>query len=196
MIKLSTPLILASQSPRRSQLLRQIGLEFVVHPSAIHEKIHSELSFQENVQQLALHKALDVAKEYSEGIVIGSDTIVVIHGKVLGKPSSRAEAAEMLLLLSGETHTVFTGFAFVDAKSKKSYIDSEQTDVTFRELSTDEIENYIESGSPMDKAGAYGIQDDFGAVFVKKIHGDYYTVVGFPLAKFYLRFQEFLKGMV
>ncbi len=195
MLASSVPIILASQSPRRSRLLAQIGLEFSVHPSSIHEKIHPELSFEENVKQLSLHKAQDVAERFPSGIVIGSDTIVVVGQKVLGKPADQHEAYSMLRQLSGITHTVFTGFALVDAKSKKSYIDYEKTDVTFRELSDDEIADYVASGSPMDKAGAYGIQDDFGAVFVRKIHGDYYTVVGFPLAKFYVAFKKFLNEL-
>lgn len=195
MITSSVPIILASQSPRRIQLLKQIGLEFTVHPSGIDEIINLEHSFPENVRQLALQKATDVARNYGEGIVIGSDTIVVIGDKVLGKPSTVGEAEKMLAALSGKTHTVFTGFAFVDAGSKKSYIDFEQTEVTFRPLAREEITEYVNSGSPMDKAGAYGIQDDFGAVFVEKIIGDYYTVVGFPLSKFYVSFRAFVKEL-
>ena len=110
----------------------------------------------------------------------------------MGKPISEQEAFTMLSTLSGKTHTVYTGFALVDAKSGKSYIDYEKTDVTFRKLNDAEISSYIASGSPMDKAGAYGIQDDFGAVFVEKINGCYYTVVGFPLAKFYTAFTQFV----
>jgi len=98
----------------------------------------------------------------------------------------------MLRTLSGRTHTVVTGFALVDAETKKSYIDSEQTDVTFRTLDDDEIAAYVDAGSPMDKAGAYGIQDDFGAVFVERIAGDYYTVVGLPLSKVYCALQRFM----
>lgn len=195
MISITVPIILASQSPRRSILLKQIGLDFVVEPSGIHEKIHDDLSFQDNVRQLSLHKAQDIARKHREGIVIGSDTIVVIDGKVLGKPSTPKEASSMLGLLSGRTHTVYTGFALVDVKSKKTYIDHEQTDVTFRRLDDAEITGYIAGGSPMDKAGAYGIQDDFGAVFVEKINGCYYTVVGFPLAKFYVAFTHFVNDL-
>lgn len=195
MIAISTPVILASQSPRRAYLLRQIGLQFTVQPSGIHEKIHDELSYAANVEQLALHKAQDIAGKHRDGVVIGSDTIVVINGKVLNKPASKGEAFAMLSELSGKTHTVYTGFALVDVKSKKFYIDHERTDVTFRRLSDGEIDSYIATGSPMDKAGAYGIQDDFGAVFVEKINGCYYTVVGFPLAKFYTAFTRFVTDL-
>jgi len=195
MITLSIPIILASQSPRRALLLKQIGLDFIVQPSSIHEKIHEDLSFEENVKQLSLHKAQDIAAQRSHGVVIGSDTIVVVNGTVLGKPTSKEEARAMLTLLSGVTHTVYTGFAIVDVESKKYYIDHEQTRVTFRRLNDDEIIDYIAGGSPMDKAGAYGIQDDFGAVFVEKIDGCYYPVVGFPLAKFYTAFTTFVTGL-
>ncbi|MFA5832970.1 MAG: Maf family protein [Bacteroidota bacterium] len=202
MIITTEPIILASQSPRRAHLLTQIGLNFTVQPSGIIEEINPSHSSEENVQRLSLHKAEDVAKKNKRGIVIGSDTIVVIDSIVLGKPVSEEDAKLMLRTLSGRTHTVFTGFALVDVKTKKSYIDYGKTEVTFRRLSDQEIANYVASGSPMDKAGAYGIQDDFGAVFVEKIVGDYYTVVGFPLSKFYLAVTKFahdlgyLKGTV
>jgi septum formation protein len=192
MITTTVPIILASQSPRRLHLLKQIGLRPQVEPSALHERIHPELSYEENVRQLSLHKAMEVARRHDRGIVIGADTIVVIDHTVLGKPADAQEARSMLGTLSGKTHTVFTGFALVDAKSKKNYIDHEATDVTFRALSTEEIDRYVASGSPMDKAGAYGIQDDFGAVFVTGVKGDYYTVVGFPVAKFYTAFGRFI----
>ncbi len=202
MISTTVPIILASQSPRRAHLLKQIGLTFSIQPSGIAEEIDFNISHEEHVKRLSLHKAEDVARKNEHGIVIGSDTIVVINGTVLGKPKSHSNAKEMLQLLSNKTHTVYTGFALVDARSKKSYIDYEKTDVTFRKLGDAEIIHYIATGSPMDKAGAYGIQDDFGAVFVEKIVGDYYTVVGFPLAKFYIAFTQFtnelgyLKGTV
>lgn len=191
MVFSTVPIILASQSPRRATLLKQIGLTFSVVPSSITEKIDPSSTYEDNVQRLALHKAEDVSKSFHEGIVVGSDTIVVIDGKILGKPTSKDHAMEMLQLLSGKTHTVYTGFALVDARTKRYYIGYEKTDVTFRRLSDDEIVSYISTGSPMDKAGAYGIQDDFGAVFVEKISGCYYTVVGFPLAKFYSALIKF-----
>jgi len=195
MIITSVPIILASQSPRRAQLFRQIGLTFQVQPSSIPEEIDAAASPESNVMRLAEWKAREVADKRSEGIVVGSDTIVVIDGDVLGKPDDRTHAAAMLGRLSGRTHTVYTGFALVDAASKKSYIDWERTDVTFRRLSEEEIDGYIATGSPMDKAGSYGIQDDFGAVFVERIAGDYYTVVGFPLAKFYVAFTAFARSL-
>ncbi|MCK9409397.1 MAG: Maf family protein [Bacteroidetes bacterium] len=195
MIVTSVPIILASQSPRRAHLLKQIGLTFQVHPSSVPEVIDTTKSSEENVSRLAMLKAKEVAERYEHGMVIGSDTIVVIDGMVLGKPDSKEHAIEMLRLLSGRTHTVYTGFAFVDVASKKSYIAHEKTDVTFRILSDKEIADYVETGSPLDKAGSYGIQDDFGAVFVERISGDYYTVVGFPLSKFYTSFTAFAQEL-
>ncbi len=192
MIQTTVPIILASQSPRRSQLLKQIGISFSVQPSGIIEEIDTNSSFAENVKRLSLHKAEDIANKNQAGIIIGSDTIVVINQSVLGKPNSRENAIEMLKTLSGKTHVVYTGFALVDAQTKKTYIDHDETEVTFRDLNESEIVSYVASGSPMDKAGAYGIQDDFGAVFVKKINGDYYTVVGLPLSKFYLALKNFV----
>ena len=195
MITLTAPIILASQSHRRSFLLKQIGLSFTVEPSSIAEEIDLTSSSEENVRRLAFHKAQEIAQRHNNGVVIGSDTIVVIHGKVLGKPGSQEEARSMLRMLSGRTHTVYTGFALVDAASKKSYIDHAATEVTFRHLEEQEIADYVTSGSPMDKAGSYGIQDDFGAVFVERIAGDYYTVVGFPLSKFYTAFISFAQEL-
>jgi septum formation protein len=195
MIDITVPIILASQSPRRSQLLTQIGLSFSVQPSGIHEEIDNASSFIENVKRLSLHKAEDIAKKNADGIIVGSDTIVVVDQMVLGKPTSRENAIAMLRLLSGKTHSVYTGFALVDVRTKKTYIDHDETEVTFRNLQDEEIVSYVETGSPMDKAGAYGIQDDFGAVFVKKINGDYYTVVGLPLSKFYSAFKNFVREL-
>ncbi len=195
MVSSTVPVILASQSPRRAALLNQIGLQFTVQPSAVAEHIDPASSYEDNVKRLSLHKAEAIASQHQRAIVIGSDTIVVINGTVLEKPESKIHAAEMLRMLSGRTHTVYTGFALVDAETKKSYIDVEHTDVTFHRLTEEEISKYVASGSPMDKAGGYGIQDDFGAVFVKAISGDYYTIVGFPLAKFYRAFSSFVSEL-
>ena len=189
------PIILASRSPRRIHLLHQIGLSFTVQESGVDEHISDGIAPEEVVRRLSLEKASRVAERLHDGIVIGADTIVVLDGKILGKPSSKGEAISMLSQLGGKTHTVFTGFALIDVESQKSYVDYEKTEVTFRRLSNEEIESYVESGSPMDKAGAYGIQDDFGAVFVERINGCFYTVVGFPLSKFYTSWNMFLEQL-
>ncbi len=195
MLNTAKPIILASRSPRRIHLLRQIGLSFTVQESGVDEHIDDGVGPEEAVRKLSFEKASHVAGRLRTGIVIGADTIVVLDGEILGKPASKEEAITMLSRLGGRTHTVFTGFALVDVESKKSLVDYERTDVTFRRLGKEEIENYVQSGSPMDKAGAYGIQDDYGAVFVEKISGCFYTVVGFPLSKFYTSLNMFLEQL-
>jgi len=118
-----------------------------------------------------------------------------LEGEILGKPKDFEEAVSMLSKLSGRTHRVFTGFSILDKPSNTYKTEHEITNVTFRTIERDEIEEYVRGGSPMDKAGAYGIQDDYGAVFVERIEGCYYNVVGFPLAKFYLVMQDFQKQL-
>jgi septum formation protein len=189
------PTILASRSPRRIHLLQQIGLSFTVQESGVEEHIPDGIAPEEAVRRLSLEKAERVAGRLHDGIVIGADTIVVLDGNILGKPASKEDAISMLSKLGGRTHTVFTGFALIDAASKKFYVDHEKTEVTFRTLGKEEIENYVASGAPMDKAGAYGIQDDYGAVFVERINGCFYTVVGFPLSKFYTSWITFLEQL-
>ncbi len=185
------PLILASQSPRRKKLLKQIGMEFRVIPSRAAEIFSSHQSPGENAQRIALEKVTDVAARLRKGIVIGADTIVVLDHHVLGKPKSKDDAKRMLRLLSGREHSVFTGFALKDVESGKYTAGVEETKVRFRKLGEKEIADYVNSGSPMDKAGSYGIQDDFGAVFIERVNGCFYNVVGFPLARFYSTFQQF-----
>jgi len=124
-------------------------------------------------------------KKVQNGIIITADTIVVLDKKVIGKPKNYKDAIKILLMLSGRVHTVYTGFCVLNQKKNKLITDFEKTKVEFRLLSKDEIIDYVDGGSPMDKAGAYGIQDDFGAVFVKQINGCYYNVVGLPLTKLY-----------
>jgi septum formation protein len=189
------PLILASQSPRRKNLLKQIGMKFRVVPSRIAEVILPHQSPGENAQRIALEKALDVAARLRKGIVIGADTIVVLDHHILGKPKSKDDAKRMLRLLSGREHSVFTGFALKDADTGKHTAGVEETKVRFRKLTEKEIADYVSSGSPMDKAGSYGIQDDFGAVFIERVNGCFYNVVGFPLARFYSTLQQFVADL-
>ena len=190
-MKLWKPLVLASSSPRRISLLKQIGLTVTVRPSHVAEVFDEKKSPAENAAALALQKALEISRTVPEGIIVGADTIVVVDGLLLAKPETAAEAIGMLELLAGRTHRVVTGFALVDRPSGRFLTDVEVTDVTFRPLPREEIEEYVAGGSPMDKAGAYGIQDDYGAVFVTRIEGCFYNVVGFPLARFYMRLLEF-----
>lgn len=195
MIVSRKPIILASGSPRRAHLMSVLGFPFTVRESGVEEIIDEKLAPEEIARGLAFRKASTVASQLSSGIVIGADTIVVLEGKILGKPATEEEAVRMLLALSGKTHTVFTGFALVDAESKKSYISFARTEVTFRALRRDEIERYVAAGSPMDKAGAYGIQDDYGAVFVERIDGCFYNVVGFPISKFHTALTNFIQEL-
>ena len=191
---LKKPVVLASASPRRKQLLEQLGMTFVIRPSGVQEEavplsLHPELY----VQTLAAHKARDIAHTpgLPESVVIGADTIVVHDNRILNKPVSPEHAREMLRTLSGQTHTVYTGIALVDSATRAELMDVQQTEVTFRTLADEEIDAYVATGSPLDKAGAYGIQDDFGAVFVERINGCYYNVVGLPLPLLYQRLREF-----
>jgi len=194
LINLDKPFILASQSPRRQKLLRQLGFEFEVLPADIDEDDFSDgVDPVLHVKELSLKKAEFVAKKIGKpAVVLGSDTIVVLNGIILNKPVDKLEAVRMLNILSGKTHIVYTGIALVDSESMKNEVAVQKTEVTFRTLTQDEIEAYVETGSPLDKAGAYGIQDDFGAVFVSHINGCYYNIVGLPLELLYSTMKKFL----
>jgi septum formation protein len=174
-------------------LLKQIGLRFTVRPSKVEEVFSSRESPRSNARRIALEKAREVARNVSHGIVVAADTIVVVDDKILGKPRTKKEARAMLMKLSGREHIVYTGFALVDARSGRSMAGVERTRVRFRRLDPKEVAGYVGSGAPMDKAGAYGIQDDYGAVFVEKVDGCFYNVVGFPLARFYSTLTEFIR---
>ncbi|KHF28035.1 Septum formation protein Maf [Anoxybacillus sp. BCO1] len=181
-------LVLASSSPRRKQLLHMLGLPFDILVSDVDESFDEKLSPSEIVQQLAYKKANAVWKQASDACVIGADTIVVCDGEVLGKPSDEQDAFRMLKRLSGTTHEVWTGVAICTAKACVTF--AEKTDVTFWPLSDDDIWAYIATKEPLDKAGAYGIQQR-GALFVQKIDGDYFSVVGLPIAKLARELKKF-----
>ncbi len=185
MINTKLPIYLASKSPRRRKLLNQLGINFKSFSVDLNEEVVDGEHPVKTVKRLALHK-LEVAKrKVRKGIIITADTIVVLDKKIIGKPENKKEAKLFLSKLSGRTHTVYTGFAVYNSDTSKTILDYEKTFVTFRVLNKKEISDYVDAGSPMDKAGAYGIQDDFGAVFVSKINGCYYNVVGLPLSKLY-----------
>lgn len=185
MLKTNLKIYLASKSPRRRKLLKQLGIKFKSFSVDLHEEILDGEHPIKTVKRLALHKSDEAALKIKNGILITADTIVVLGEGIIGKPKNKKDAFIILSKLSGKTHKVFTGFAVLNLDSKEKIVGYEQTDVTFRKLTQKEIRDYIKTGSPMDKAGAYGIQDDFGAVFVKRIDGCYYNVVGLPLAKIY-----------
>ncbi|SNC66765.1 septum formation protein [Marinobacter sp. es.048] len=171
-------IILASASPRRAELLQQIGLNFSVRPADIDETPEPDETPEQYVERLAREKALAVAGSSPECLVLGSDTSVVLDGKILGKPTDPAVARETLARLSGATHQVMTAVALATEGQCESVLVI--TEVCFRLLSTAEIEAYVASGEPMDKAGSYGIQG-LGGIFVSELRGSYSAVVGLPL---------------
>ena len=181
-------LILASSSPRRIELLRKLGLEFEVMPPIWETKIISDDPV-EVAEYIALEKARAVAGFLTEGIVIGADTIVYVDGRMLGKPKDVEEAKMFLRMLSGKVHDVITGIALINAANNREIVDHEITKVKFRELSDEEINWYVSTGEPLDKAGAYAIQG-LGCLFIEKIEGDFFNVVGLPLAKLYVMLKQ------
>ena len=174
-------LILASASPRRRELLTQIGVKFEIKISDVEEVMDASLSAEAQVQSLALQKAQAVATSLNEGWVLGADTVVVNNGVLLGKPRNETEAKEMLDSLSGKWHQVMTAVALVDASGEQqTWTSVEITNVKFRDLTEEDIAAYVATGESMDKAGAYGIQG-YGALLVERIEGCYNNVVGLPL---------------
>ena len=192
MINSDQKIFLASKSPRRRKLLKQLGIKFKSFSVDLREEVFDGEHPIQTVKRLALHKSDEATKKIKSGIVITADTIVVLDKEIIGKPKNEKDAGKILSKLSGKTHIVYTGFAIKNIEKNKLILDYEKTEVTFRKLLPNEIKDYIASGSPMDKAGAYGIQDDFGAVFVQRINGCYYNVVGLPLAKIYKSLLEIL----
>ncbi len=194
LLRLPLPLVLASQSPRRQALLRHVGFIFdVVVPDIDEDAVSTALDPADYVVQLASLKAQRGAELVSQpSIVIGSDTTVVLDGMVYNKPTDAPDAVRMLTTLSGRTHTVYTGIALLDSRTMYCTTAVRATHVTFRDLDAREIQSYVASGSPLDKAGAYGIQDDFGAVFVSRVEGCYYTIVGLPLELLYTELRAFV----
>ena len=174
-------MILASQSPRRRELLGQMGFSFTVRPARGEELPHPELTPAQLVEELARQKALEVSAEAeADDVVVAADTVVAIDGKVLGKPHDKVHAAQMLSALSGREHTVYTGVAV--KRGETLLVEHEATQVRFRPLTQREIDLYIQTGEPMDKAGSYGIQG-YGALLVEGIRGDYFNVVGLPICR-------------
>jgi septum formation protein len=172
--------VLASSSPRRRDLLNLIGIPHEVRPADIDETMRPREAPRRYAERLAREKASAFAVRDPDLITIGADTVVVVNRKVLGKPSDAADAARMLGMLSGREHTVITAVAVARGQELRSAI--EEVRVKFRRLRDDEIEAYIATGEPMDKAGAYGIQG-FGATIVERVEGDYFAVMGLPLAR-------------
>ena len=182
-------IVLASASPRRRDLLTQMGLTFRVVVSDADESVDKALSPDEQVRIISARKAEATAALVGpEALIVAADTVVELHGAVMGKPHSREEAVEMLTHLSGNTHTVHTGITL--RQGEHMLTQSEATQVTFRPLTEAEIAAYVDTGEPMDKAGAYGIQG-LGSVLVRSIHGDYFNVMGLPVCRLGLALKEF-----
>lgn len=176
------PIILASASPRRQELLANLGLEFEVKVSEVDETLDENMPAAQQVEKLAERKASVVAAQSTKGLVIGADTLVVLGGKPLGKPADREEAVQMLKSLQGRSHEVFTGLAVIDAATGQSVVTHQATAVRFKPLSSEQIQRYVDTDEPMDKAGAYAVQGK-ASIFIDSIRGCYFNVVGLPIAK-------------
>ena len=175
------PVILASKSPRRAELLARMGLDFVVVPADVDETVDPRLTPAEAVAEISARKARAACADALPGqIVVACDTVVALDGRIFGKPANRTDAAAMLRVLSGRTHEVFSGLT-VCTKDRSETM-CERTTVAFRALEPEEIEAYLDTGEPFDKAGAYGIQG-VGAMLITEIHGDYYNVMGLPVCR-------------
>jgi septum formation protein len=185
--------VLASGSPRRQALMRLFGKPFEVHPAQIEEHLPERAARPAVLgKQLAQAKAEAVAPQYPDALLIAADTLVVIDGRILGKPADEHEAFEMLRLLSGRTHTVITALCLLlrrDGCTVRTVLDAQRSRVTFRPLSDEWIRWYLATGEPFDKAGAYGIQE-YGALLIDKVQGCYFNVVGLPLATLAQRLEE------
>lgn len=191
-LSLRVPLVLASASPRRRDLLARLGLTFTVSPSDADETWPEGLETGPAAQAIALRKARAVPAP--DALVLAADTVVVLDGEILGKPGDSGEAAATLGRLSGCTHEVVTGLAL--AAQGRETTAHETTRVTFARLTDAEIAAYVATGSPLDKAGSYGIQDDLGALLVERIEGDYFNVVGLPLRRLYDTLRHFVPDLV
>lgn len=188
-------IVLASGSPRRSSILKQLGFSFTVDPSTEDEIVEPGQPPEQIATGLAYMKGTSVAARHPDSLLIAADTIVVLENEIIGKPSGIEDAKKMLQQLSGKSHLVYTGTVLLktssDCKIIKENTFCEKTIVTFSKLSQFEIDRYVEISTPLDKAGSYGIQDDLGCLFVEKIDGDYYNVVGFPVNSFYHQLKSF-----
>lgn len=174
-------IVLASSSPRRAELLRRLRIDFEIDASGVPEEMDLEAGLTKTVTAIATQKARAVAARHSHAIIIGADTIGVLDGQLLGKPADSAAARRMLMMMSGRCHRVVTGLCLVDTTSNEMAVRMVETLVYFRTLEPSEVENYVSSGEPLDKAGAYAIQG-LGAVLIEKIDGDCTNVMGLPLA--------------
>lgn len=175
-------MILASKSPRRKEILAQLGFQLQIKSKDI-EEISDKVEIVEQIKDISLKKVMAVAVENPKEFVVGADTVVVIDGEILGKPKSEMDAEKMLKSLSGKNHEVITAYTLINLEKNIKITNSVESTVYFKQISNEEIEWYIKSGEPMDKAGAYGIQG-LGSIFVDKIDGDFFAIMGFPINHF------------
>lgn len=175
-------IILASASPRRKEILENTKLKFRIIKSEVEEVIVEGESPQQVVMRLSFEKCMDVASKHESSLVIGADTIVVLDGMILGKPKDEDEAYEMLRKLSNNVHQVITGISLINLEGNKKIIDYVVSNVKFKDLSEEDIKDYIQTNESLDKAGAYGIQG-YGALLVDEIQGDYFNIVGLPISR-------------
>ena len=173
-------IILASQSPRRRDLLKQIGLEFEIDPSNYEEDMTLDMEPRKLAEDLSLGKTKDVAQRHKDSIIISADTIIAVDNEVFGKPKTPEKAKYMLQKLSGRAHSVITGFTIINTEINKQISKSVETKVYFKNISEEEMDAYIATGEPLDKGGGYAIQG-MAALFVEKIEGDYFNIVGLPI---------------
>lgn len=184
-------MILASQSPRRKQLLQMAGYDFKVVPAHIDEDNVPQLSIDEYPQYLAKQKAMVIKKQFPNELIIAADTIVVLKGRIINKPKDEDEAIRMLQDLSGNRHVVISGVCV--SKGNKAIVFNDKTDVYFAKIDTSEIAHYVKKYKPFDKAGAYGVQEWMGLVGIEKIEGSHYNVMGLPVHKVYRAIRELSK---
>lgn len=183
-------IILASQSPRRKDLLKQIGLEFKIDPSNYEEDMSLRVEPRELAEYLSLGKAKDVAQRHKGSVIISADTIVAVDDEVFGKPKTPERAKYMLQKLSSRAHSVITGFTIIDTETNRQISKSVETKVYFKDISEEEMNAYIASGEPLDKGGGYAIQG-LAALFVEKIEGDYFNIVGLPILALITELKKF-----
>jgi len=183
-------LVLASSSPRREELLKRLGLNFTIVPSKINEDKFKSIAPELMVQKLAQKKAEEVAALVEDTIIIAADTIVVKNKEIIGKPENKNDAKKMLQKLQGEKHTVYSGITVLSTETNNLLVDVDSTEVYLRSMNKQEINNYINTGEPFDKAGSYAIQG-LGGIFVEKINGSYFNVMGLPIHKLAIMLKEF-----
>lgn len=182
-------LILASKSPRRQQLMRELGFDFEVRTKEVNEDFPEEVPPQKVAEYLAVKKSQAYSPIPKNELLVTADTVVIVNGTILGKPADTDEATEMLQALSGKSHQVVSGVCLTTSEKRISF--SQLTEVTFRDLTAEEIEHYIRVYRPFDKAGAYGIQEWIGMIGIEQVRGDYYNVVGLPLERLYRNLLAF-----